>query len=103
MDVTEFVSVVTDPEHPGVGTLALSRPPTNTLTRQVYREIESAAAELGRRDDVAAVILFGGHEIFCAGDEMPALRALTPGQAQTWADVRRAGVEAVAAIPSTLR
>ncbi len=99
MDVTEFVSVMSDVEHPGVGTLALSRPPTNTLTRQVYREITAGAAELGRRDDIAAVILFGGHEIFSAGDEMPALRALTPGEAETWAAVRRAGLEAVAAIP----
>ncbi len=43
-NLSEFVSVHLDPDHPGVGTLVLSRPPTNALTRQVYREIEQAAA-----------------------------------------------------------
>ena len=79
--------------------LLLSRPPTNAMTRQVYREIVAAADELGRRDDVAAVILFGGHEIFSAGDDMPELRTLTAAEAGTAARVRRQAVEAVAAIP----
>ena len=64
MSVSEFVSVHVSDEQPGIGTLLLSRPPTNALTRQMYREIAAAAAELGERDDVAAVIVFGGHEIF---------------------------------------
>ena len=75
--LSEFVSVHLDPGHPGVGTLVLSRPPTNALTRQVYREIEQAAAEVSEHDGIAAVILFGGHEIFSAGDDMPQLRTLT--------------------------
>ena len=68
--VREFVSIHTLDEQPGIATLLLSRPPTNALTRQVCREIIAAAAELGARDDIAAVIVFGGHEIFCAGDDM---------------------------------
>lgn len=95
----EFVSVHLDAGHPGVGSLALSRPPTNAMTRQAYREIAQAAAELGARDDVAAVILFGGHEIFSAGDDMPALRTLSASEVETWARVRGDGVAAVATIP----
>ena len=72
--VREFVSIHTLDEHPGIATLLLSRPPTNALTRQMCREIIAAAAELGARDDIAAVILFGGHEIFCAGDDVAVLR-----------------------------
>lgn len=69
----EFVSVhVTD----GVGTLVLSRPPTNTMTRQMCREIASAAAELGEHDQVAAVVLFGGHEMFSAGVDVPEARTV---------------------------
>ena len=69
----EFVSVhATD----GVGTLVLSRPPTNTLTRQMCREIASAAAELGERADVAAVVVFGGHEIFSAGVDVGEARTI---------------------------
>jgi enoyl-CoA hydratase len=79
--VREFVSIRTLDEHPGIATLLLSRPPTNALTRQMCREIISAAAELGARDDIAAAILFGGHEIFCAGDDETVLRTLNADEA----------------------
>jgi enoyl-CoA hydratase len=97
--VSEFVSIHVGAERPGVGTLVLSRPPTNAMTRQVYREIGQAAGDIGRRDDIAAVIIFGGHEIFSAGDDMPQLRTLITSEAETWAQVRRDAVDAVAAIP----
>jgi enoyl-CoA hydratase len=97
--VREFVSINLGAHHPGVGTLVLSRPPTNTMTRQTYREIDEAAAEIARRADIAAVIIFGGHEIFSAGDDMSQLRSLPAAEAETWARVRRAAVDAVAAIP----
>ena len=67
----------------GLAMLLLSRPPTNAMTRQVYREVIAAADELGRRDDIAAVILFGGHEIFSAGDDMPELRTLRRAEAES--------------------
>jgi enoyl-CoA hydratase len=97
----EFVSVVVSDgsRDAGLAMLLLSRPPTNAMTRQLYREIVTAADELGSRDDVAAVILFGGHEIFSAGDDVPELRTLTPPEADTAARVRREAVDAVAAIP----
>lgn len=90
----EFVSAhVTD----GVGTLVLSRPPTNTLTRQMCREIASAATELGERADVAAVVVFGGHEIFSAGVDVPEARAIGAGAAAVAAEV---ALRAVAGIPT---
>jgi enoyl-CoA hydratase len=98
-NLSEFVSVHLDPGHPGVGTLVLSRPPTNALTRQVYREIEQAAAEVSGHDGIAAVIIFGGHEIFSAGDDMPQLRTLTSPEAESWLLMHRAAVDAIAAIP----
>lgn len=94
--MNEFVSVVTNE---GLATLVVSRPPTNAMTRQVYREIVAAADEVGHRDDVAAAILFGGHDIFSAGDDMPELRTLTAAEADTAARVRREAIDAVAAIP----
>ena len=99
--MTEFVSVVVSDgsRDAGMAMLLLSRPPTNAMTRQVYREIAAAADELGRRDDVAAVILFGGHEIFSAGDDMAELRRLTAAEAEIAARVRQQAVDAVAAIP----
>ena len=97
--VSEFVSIHVDADHPGVGTLVLSRPPTNAMTRQVYRELGQAAAEVARRDDVAAVIIFGGHEVFSAGDDMPQLRTLAVSEAETWAGARHDAIDTVAAIP----
>ncbi|MGB6513066.1 MAG: enoyl-CoA hydratase [Mycobacterium sp.] len=97
--MSEFVSVHVGEDRPGVGTLALSRPPTNAMTRQVYREIGQAAAEVAGREDIAAVTVFGGHEIFSAGDDMPQLRTLTASEAESWIRVRRDAVDAIAAIP----
>ena len=97
--MNEFVSVHLGAEQPGIATLLLSRPPTNTLTRQVYREITAAAGEVGLRDDVTAVIVFGGHEIFSAGDDLPELRTLDPDEMATAADACRTAIDAVAAIP----
>jgi len=95
----EFVSVHTDPARPGVGTILLTRPPTNALTRQVYRELGAAAQEVTGRSDIAAVILFGGHEIFCAGDDARELRTLSAEEAGVGAGVGRDAIAAIAAIP----
>ena len=99
--LSEFVSVVVSDgsRDAGLAMLLLSRPPTNAMTRQVYREIAAAADELGQRDDVAAVIVFGGHEIFSAGDDVPELRTLTSSEAGTAARVRQEAIDAVAKIP----
>lgn len=96
--MSEFVAVHTSAEEPGVATLVISRSPTNAMTRQVYREIAAAAGEVSARDDVAAVVLYGGHEIFCAGDDVPELRTLIASEAQVFARVRHDAVQAVAAI-----
>jgi enoyl-CoA hydratase len=95
----EFVGVRTSDQQRGIATLLLSRPPTNALTRQVYRELGEAAAHLSSRDDVAAVILFGGHEVFSAGDDLPILRALSPAESVAAAEEARRAFAAVAAIP----
>lgn len=96
--MSEFVTIRTLEQAPGVATLLLSRPPTNALTRQAYREIAEAAAQVSARDDVAAVVLFGGHEIFCAGDDVPELRTLIASEAEVFARVRHDAVQAVASI-----
>lgn len=101
MSAREFVNVVVSDgsRDAGLAMLLLSRPPTNAMTRQFYREIVAAADELGRRADVAAVIVFGGQEIFSVGDDMTELRTLTAAEAEIAARVRQQAVAAVAAIP----
>lgn len=95
----EFVSIHTLDEYPGIATLLMSRPPTNALSRQMCREIVSAAAELGGRDDIAAVIVFGGHEIFCGGDDVAERQSLSADEAAGAAAAGRDAFDAVAAIP----
>lgn len=95
----EFVGVHSSDEQPGIATVLLSRPPTNALTRQVYRELHAAAEDLTGRDDIAAVIVFGGHEIFSAGDDIPALRTLDPQENAVAAEVAGRALAAVAGIP----
>ena len=95
----EFIGVHLSERHPGVATVTLTREPTNALTRQAWRELAAAAAEVSRRTDIASVILFGGHEIFCAGDDMGELRTLDRAEAEAADRVRREAVDAIAAIP----
>jgi len=97
--VREFVSIHVGEQYPGLGILLITRMPTNALTRQAHRELISAAAELAERSDISAVVLFGGHEMFSAGDDVPELRTLNRDEAVTADRVRRDAIDAVAAIP----
>ena len=51
----------------GIGTIRLDRPKMNALNVQMQEEIRSAAAEATARDDVRAVIVYGGEHVFAAG------------------------------------
>ena len=54
----------------GVGTLRLDRPKMNALNVQVQEEIRAAATEAGERDDVRAVVVYGGEKVFAAGADI---------------------------------
>lgn len=95
----EFVGLHIGDAQSRIATVLIDREPTNGLTRQVYRELTDVAAEVAARDDIAAVILFGGHEIFSAGDDMPELRTLNRTEAEEADRARRIALDAVAAIP----
>ena len=54
----------------GVGTIRLDRPKMNALNVQVQEEIRAAAAEATARDDVKAVVVYGGERVFAAGADI---------------------------------
>ena len=54
----------------GVGTLRLDRPKMNALNVQVQEEIRAAATEAAERDDVKAVVVYGGEKVFAAGADI---------------------------------
>lgn len=65
--MAEFVRLeVTD----GVATLRLDRPKMNALDVQMQEEIRAAAAEASERDDVKAVVVYGGERVFAAGADV---------------------------------
>ena len=82
--VSEFVSVVVSDgsqrrrsgASAAVATAHQRADPSGRTARLV-----AAAGEVGARDDIAAVILFGGHEIFSAGDDMRRTADTEPAEA----------------------
>jgi len=54
----------------GVGTIRLDRPKMNALNEQVQEEIRAAATEAAQRDDVKAVVVYGGERVFAAGADI---------------------------------
>ena len=83
----------------GVGTIRLDRPKMNALNVQVQEEIRAAAAEATEREDVRAVVLYGGERVFAAGADIKEMADMS-----YTAMVRRSGalqssLTAVARIP----
>ncbi|WP_446038285.1 enoyl-CoA hydratase/isomerase family protein [Streptomyces sp. SID1121] len=58
----------------GVGTIRLDRPPMNALNVSIQDRLRELAEEAGRRDDVRAVILYGGEKVFAAGADIKEMR-----------------------------
>ncbi len=54
----------------GVGTIRLDRPKMNALDAQMQEEIRAAATEAGERDDIKAVVVYGGERVFAAGADV---------------------------------
>ncbi|MFD3515171.1 enoyl-CoA hydratase/isomerase family protein [Streptomyces sp. NPDC058657] len=54
----------------GVGTIRLDRPPMNALDVALQDQLRALAEEATRRDDVRAVILYGGEKVFAAGADI---------------------------------
>jgi enoyl-CoA hydratase/carnithine racemase len=61
----------------GIGTIRLDRPPMNALNVQVQDELRAAAAEATSRDDVRAVVLYGGPKVFAAGADIKEMAGMT--------------------------
>jgi enoyl-CoA hydratase/carnithine racemase len=90
----EFVSVeVVD----GVGTIRLDRPKMNAISFQVQTELRDAAAEATERDDVRAVVLYGGEKVFAAGNDVKEMADLS------YADMVKLGASVQSAVTAVAR
>ena len=54
----------------GVGIIRLDRPPANAISLQLSIELLAALEEAGSRDDVGALVLWGGPKLFAAGADI---------------------------------
>ena len=70
----EFVRLEVDG---AVGTLRLDRPKMNALNAQVQEEIRELAEEVTRRDDIRAVVLYGGERVFAAGADIKEMKDMS--------------------------
>jgi enoyl-CoA hydratase len=64
----------------GVATIRLDRPPMNAINDQLTLELREAATEVSLRDDVRAVVIWGGEKIFAAGADVKMMLPMSPLQ-----------------------
>jgi len=67
----------------GVGTIRLDRPPMNAINEALTRDLADAAMEATTRDDVRAVILYGGDKVFAAGADVKMMAPMTSVQVKS--------------------
>ncbi|MFH8452020.1 enoyl-CoA hydratase/isomerase family protein [Streptomyces fungicidicus] len=60
----------------GVGTLRLDRPPMNALDVATQDRLKELAEEAARREDVRAVVIYGGEKVFAAGADIKEMQAM---------------------------
>jgi enoyl-CoA hydratase/carnithine racemase len=65
----------------GVGTIRLDRPKMNAINEELTRDLAEATREASARDDVGAVVIWGGDRIFAAGADVNMMLDMTPQQA----------------------
>jgi enoyl-CoA hydratase/carnithine racemase len=65
--VGEFVRLEVED---AVATIRVDRPKMNALNAQVQEEIRTAAEECAEREDVKAVVVWGGERVFAAGADI---------------------------------
>jgi enoyl-CoA hydratase len=81
----------------GVGTIRLDRPKMNAISFQVQVELRDAAAEATERDDVRAVVVYGGERVFAAGNDVKEMAELS------YADMVKRGVSLQSAVTAVAR
>ena len=96
MTTGEYVSVECAD---GVATIHLSRPPMNALSIQVQQELRAAATEISHRNDVRAVVVYGGPKVFAAGADVKEMADWSLADAVDRASALQSAFTTVAHIP----
>ncbi len=62
----------------GVGTIRLDRPPMNAINEALTTDLADVAMEASTREDVRAVVLWGGESVFAAGADVKMMAPMSP-------------------------
>ncbi|WP_040338279.1 enoyl-CoA hydratase/isomerase family protein [Candidatus Blastococcus massiliensis] len=92
----EFVTLQVED---GVGTIRLDRPKMNAIDEQLHREVRAAALQAGERDDVRAVVIYGGERVFAAGADIKAMSQLDAVGMADWGRELQESFRVVARVP----
>lgn len=92
----EFVRLEVDQ---GVGVVRLDRPPANAIDLQVGLELQEVILEAAGREDVGALVLWGGSRIFAAGADIKAMVDWGPEEVQPSVDALGVACDLLEEIP----
>ena len=82
-----------------IGTIRLDRPKMNAINSQLRQELHDAALEAGSRDDVRAVVLYGGERVFAAGADIKEMSSLSYADMLSWGSGLQDALRVVAKLP----
>jgi enoyl-CoA hydratase/carnithine racemase len=94
--MAEFVRLEVDE---GVATLRLDRPKMNALNATMQEEIRAAATEASEREDVKAVVVYGGERVFAAGADIKEMADMSYVDMVERSGKLQSAFSSVAAIP----
>jgi enoyl-CoA hydratase/carnithine racemase len=83
----------------GVGVVRLDRPPANAIDLQMGEELQAVIAEAAERDDVGALVVWGGPKIFAAGADIKAMAEWGPDEVKPSVDALGAACDLLESIP----
>jgi enoyl-CoA hydratase/carnithine racemase len=94
--VGEFVRLEVED---GVATLRLDRPKMNAIDGALRAELRAAAVEARDRDDVRAVVLYGGERVFAAGADIKEMSTMSYADMTSWGTQLQEALTVVARLP----
>ena len=86
----------------GVGVIRLDRPPANAIDLQMATELGETITEAGERNDVGALVVWGGERIFAAGADVKAMAEWDPDEVRPSVDALGAACDALETIPKVV-
>lgn len=82
-----------------IGTIRLDRPKMNAINTQLRTELHEVALEARDREDVRAVVLYGGERVFAAGADIKEMEGLTYAGMVSYGTKLQDALKVVARLP----